>query len=108
MYLVPNLAHCGGGPATANFTGNMLSALTSWVEKRATPDAIIASNTNTSSPFPSGPPFDPRVAINFPTGGTRSLCPYPQQPRYPGTGPTNNAASFVCVLPSERNQQGTH
>src|SRR6185437_5758087 len=101
MYLVPNLAHCGGGPATAIFTANTLTALTNWVEKRAAPDAIIAANTSTSSPFPSGPPFDPQVARNFPTGGTRPLCPYPQQTRYSGSGPTNDAANFRCVVPSE-------
>ena len=60
---------------------------------------IIAANTNTTSPFPSGAPFDPRVAVNFPTGGTRPICPYPQQTRYKGTGATNVAANFVCVNP---------
>src|SRR5579885_918331 len=99
MYLVPNLAHCGGGPATTVFTANMLTALTDWVENHRAPRAIIAANTSTSSPFPSGPPFDPQVAKNFPTGGTRPLCPYPQQTRYSGSGPSNNAASFRCVVP---------
>jgi Tannase and feruloyl esterase len=97
LYLVPNLAHCGGGPATANFSGNVLQALTNWVEDHQAPDQIIAANTNTTSPFPSSAPFDPRVAQNFPTGGTRPLCPYPQTTRYKGTGPTNVASSFVCV-----------
>ena len=109
MYLVPNLAHCGGGPATAIFTANMLSALTDWVEKRAAPGAIIAANKSTSSPFPSGPPFDPQVARNFPTGGTRPLCPYPQQTRYSGSGATNDAANFRCVVPGEHwNGDGPH
>ncbi len=99
LYLVPNMAHCGGGPATASFGGNLLTAITSWVERGAAPDRIIAANTNTSSPFPSEAPFDPRVAQNFPTGGTRPLCPYPRQSRYLGSGPTGDAASFACVDP---------
>ncbi|MGB9402827.1 MAG: tannase/feruloyl esterase family alpha/beta hydrolase [Candidatus Acidiferrales bacterium] len=99
LYMVPNMAHCGGGPATDSFSANILTALTSWVESGIAPGAIIAANTNTSSPFPSGPPFDPRVAQNFPTGGTRPLCPFPQQSRYTGSGATNNAANFVCVNP---------
>jgi hypothetical protein len=99
LFLVPNMAHCGGGPATNSFNANLLSAITDWVEKSVAPDQIVAANTNTSSPFPTGAPFDPRVAENFPTGGTRPICPYPLQTRYKGTGATNDAANFVCVNP---------
>jgi hypothetical protein len=104
LYMIPNMAHCGGGPATDVFSGNLLAAITGWVEKGIAPGAIIAANTNTSSPFPPGAPFDPRVAQNFPTGGTRPLCPFPQQSRYSGSGPTNSAASFVCVNPWHRGE----
>jgi feruloyl esterase len=100
LYLVPNMAHCSGGPATTSFAGNLLTAITDWVERHQAPTTIIAANTNTSSPFPADGIFDPRVAANFPTGGTRPLCPYPQTTRYKGTGPTNVASSFVCVPPN--------
>lgn len=99
LFMIPNMAHCGGGPATDSFSGQVLTAITSWVEEDQAPDKIIATNTNTASPFPSVAPFDPRVAENFPTGGTRPICPYPQQTRYKGTGATNDAANFVCVSP---------
>ena len=102
LFMVPNMAHCGGGPATNDFAVNELNAITAWVENRVAPDQIIAANHNTSSPFPSTAPFDPRVASNFPTGGTRPLCPYPQTTKYKGSGMTNNAASFVCVPHDER------
>jgi feruloyl esterase len=46
--------------------------------------------------------FDFRVAQNFPTGGTRPLCPYPQTPRYTGSGMTNDAANFVCIRHDDR------
>ena len=101
LFMIPNMAHCGGGPATNSFSANLLAAITSWVEKGVAPSVIIAANTNTSSPFPSGAPFDPRVALNFPTGGTRPICAYPMQTRYKGTGATNDAANFVCVRPGE-------
>jgi Tannase and feruloyl esterase len=101
LYLVPNMAHCGGGPATDSFGSNLLTAITSWVEHDSVPGAIVAANTSTSSPFPTGAPFDPQVAQNFPTGGTRPLCPYPQQSRYSGTGATNDAANFTCVNPGD-------
>jgi feruloyl esterase len=99
MYLIPNMAHCGGGPATNNFSASLLMAITGWVEAGQAPEAIIAANNNSSSPFPAGAPFDPQVAANFPTGGTRPLCPYPEQTRYSGSGATNDAANFVCVMP---------
>jgi len=99
LFMIPNMAHCGGGPATSSFNGTLLAAITDWVEGGVAPDEIIATNTNTASPFPAGAPFDPRVAQNFPTGGTRPICPFPLQTRYSGSGPTNDAASFVCVKP---------
>ena len=102
LFMIPNMAHCGGGPATNNFNANLLSAITGWVENGMQPDAIVAANTNTSSPFPAGAPFDPRVAQNFPAGGTRPICAFPKQTRYKGTGATNEAANFVCVAPESR------
>jgi hypothetical protein len=102
LFMVPNMAHCGGGPATNDFAVNELNALTTWVESGTAPDRIIASNHNTNSPFPNGGLFDPHVAMNFPTGGTRPLCPYPQIPKYRGSGMTNDAANFVCVGHDDR------
>jgi feruloyl esterase len=99
LFMVPNMAHCGGGPATNSFAVNALTAITDWVEQGKAPERIVAANTNTASPFPSGGIFDPRVAQNFPTGGTRPLCPYPRQSRYLGRGATNDAGNFACVLP---------
>jgi len=100
LFMVPNMAHCGGGPATSSFAGEMLTAITRWVEHDEAPQRIVASNTDSVAPFPSGGLFDPRVARNFPTGGTRPLCPYPKQSRYKGSGATNDAANFACINPS--------
>ena len=102
LFIIPNMAHCGGGPATNDFAVNELNAITAWVENGAAPEQIIAANHNTSSPFPSFGLFDPRVASNFPTGGTRPLCPYPQTTKYKGSGATNNAANFICVRHDDR------
>jgi hypothetical protein len=99
LFMVPNMAHCGGGPATNSFAGSMLQAIKDWVESGRPPDRIVAANINSSSPFPSGGLFDKRVAKNFPTGGTRPLCPYPQQSRYQGSGSTADAAHFACLTP---------
>jgi hypothetical protein len=104
LFMVPNMAHCGGGPATNSFAATMLTAITDWVENDDAPKRIIAANTNTASPFPSGGLFDPRVAVNFPTGGTRPLCPYPQQSRYKGAGSTADAANFTCAAIDDRDR----
>ena len=103
LFMVPNMAHCGGGPATNDFAVNELNAITAWVENGIAPDRIVAANHNTSSPFPSGGLFDGRVAQNFPAGGTRPLCPYPQIPSYIGHGMTNDASNFVCVQNHDHN-----
>jgi feruloyl esterase len=80
LFLVPGMAHCGGGTGTATF--DMLGALENWVEKKTAPDSIAASRT---------------------TGGkvdrTRPLCPYPQVASYKGTGSVDDAANFVCKAP---------
>jgi Tannase and feruloyl esterase len=99
LFMVPNMAHCGGGAATDSFAVNELNAITAWVENGVAPKRIVATNTSTSSPYPPGGLFDPQVARNFPTGGTRPLCPYPQIAAYKGAGLTNDAANFACVDP---------
>lgn len=102
LFMVPNMAHCGGGPATSDFAANALAAITEWVENGVPPRQIVAANHNSSSPFTAGG-IDPNhlfasgVTTNFPANGTRPICPYPQQTRYKGSGATNDAASFTCV-----------
>jgi feruloyl esterase len=77
MFMVPGMAHCGGGTGTSTF--DMLAALENWVEKKTAPDAIPAS----------------RVA-NGQTNRTRPLCPYPQVASYKGSGSMDDAANFSC------------
>ncbi len=106
LFMVPNMAHCGGGAATDSFAENELNAITAWVENGVAPKRIVAANTSTSSPYPPGGLFDPQVARNFPTGGTRPLCPFPQTAAYKGTGLTNDAANFACIDPPFKHGRG--
>lgn len=108
LFMVPNMAHCGGGPATTSFGANALAALTGWVEGDRPPGRIVARNTDQASPFPNGGLFDPRVVENFPTGGTRPLCPFPAQSRYEGHGSTADASNFACVVPHEQRKDDRH
>ena len=98
LFMVPGMAHCGGGPG-ANAFGNgingpnpldaaddLLSALDRWVENRVAPDKIIATKYVNN---------DPTQGIAF----QRPLCVYPQIAKYNGSGSTTSAASFACVKP---------
>ena len=77
LFMVPGMAHCGGGTGTSTF--DMLAALEQWVENGKTPESIAASRV---------------------TGGkverTRPLCAYPQRAVYKGSGSIDEAANFVC------------
>jgi feruloyl esterase len=99
LFMVPGMAHCGGGVGPVRFGNDantagtssidperdMFAALERWVEQGVAPDRLIGS----------GPaPLDPTKTM------TRPLCPYPQQATYKGSGDTNDAANFACALPS--------
>ena len=75
MFLVPGMAHCGGGPSLDHF--DMLTAVVDWVEKGTAPDSIMA----TGKAFP---------------GRSRPLCAYPLHAQYNGTGDSEDAKNFSC------------
>jgi Tannase and feruloyl esterase len=98
LFMVPGMAHCGGGPG-ANAFGqgvngpnpsdagdDILTALDQWVENRNAPDKIVATKYVNDNPT---------QGIAF----QRPLCAYPQIAKYNGTGSTTSAASFACVNP---------
>ena len=97
LFLVPGMAHCGGGIGPNDFGNgrgaasrtdpehNILSALESWVESGAAPAKLIGSGK----------------AVNDPTKTlTRPLCPYPQTAHYRGNGDPNDGANFACAVPA--------
>ncbi len=75
MFLVPGMAHCGGGPSLDHF--DMLTAVVNWVERDTAPDFVIA----TGKAFP---------------GRSRPLCAYPKHAQYTGSGDTEDARNFRC------------
>ena len=76
LFLAPGVLHCGGGAGPDRF--DTLAALEAWVEKGKPPASILATKAN--SPL------------------SRPLCPYPQLPRYKGSGDTNDAANYSCSV----------
>ena len=77
LFMVPGMAHCGGGDGPNSF--DMMTPLQNWVETNKAPDRIEASRVR-----------------NGKTERTRPLCPYPQTAVYKGTGSTGDASNFVC------------
>lgn len=75
LFLVPGMAHCGGGPSLDHF--DMLTAVVDWVEKGEAPDSVIA----TGKSFP---------------GRSRPLCAYPEHAQYTGTGDAQDNRNFRC------------
>lgn len=86
LYLIPNMGHCGGGPATDQF--DMLTPLVNWVENGVAPQEINASGTNFTS---------------APTTRSRPLCPYPSEVRYIGNTAAglSDASNYQCVMPPD-------
>jgi feruloyl esterase len=80
LFLVPGMAHCGGGDGPSSF--DMVSAIEQWVEQNKPPDQVIAA-----------------LRANNTVVRTRPLCPFPQVAEYKGSGSTDDAANFVCRVP---------
>lgn len=66
----------------------MLEPLNEWVEKGTAPERLIASRQ-----------------VNGQVQRTRPLCPYPMEAQWKGTGSTDEAANFVCALPSRNSRE---
>jgi len=79
LFMVPGMAHCGGGDGTSKF--DMLAALERWVEAKKAPERIEASRVR-----------------NGKVDRTRPLCPYPQVAVYKGSGSTDESANFACQV----------
>jgi Tannase and feruloyl esterase len=99
LFLVPGMAHCGGGAGPNSF-GNggraapsrdpehdIFAALERWVERGVAPERIIGTGRVVD---------DPSKPL------TRPLCPYPQVAQYRGFGDVNDASNFACTAPSSR------
>jgi feruloyl esterase len=93
FYLLPGVAHCGGGagPSITDF----LEPLMSWVERGVAPEALPGAHVprpprgaGASAPTASSAPV---VAADL----TRPIFPYPFTAKYTGQGSVNDAANFV-------------
>jgi feruloyl esterase len=95
MFMMPGIAHCSGGPGAGNIGGatpalsrdpqhDVVAALDAWVVRHQVPTILIAAHLDE----------------NKKTDRTRPLCPFPQEAHYKGVGDSNDAANFVCAVPT--------
>jgi feruloyl esterase len=77
LFMVPGMAHCGGGEGATSF--DAMPALEQWVEERKAPARIIAARVR-----------EGRVEWTHP------LCPFPETAMYTGKGNSRDAANYVC------------
>ena len=79
LFMIPGTGHCGGGPGCDTF--DKVGVLEQWVEHGSAPEKIVAAHRTNGVP-----------------DMTRPLCPYPEVAKWTGSGSTNDAASFSCVM----------
>jgi feruloyl esterase len=77
LFMVPGMAHCGGGDGASSF--DMLAAVESWREEKKAAESIRAARVREGK-----------------TERTRVLCSFPMVARYKGSGNTDDAANFAC------------
>jgi feruloyl esterase len=78
LFMLPGVAHCGGGPGASDF--DRMQTIVQWVEEGKAPDRLVASRSGSNG-----------------TTRTRLLCPHPLIARYQGKGNSDDAANFTCV-----------
>ena len=79
LFVLPGVHHCGGGVGADEF--DQVGAISDWVENGIAPQSLKATRLDPST-----------RAVQL----SRPLCPYPQFPRYKGSGDTNIAENFRC------------
>ncbi len=124
LFLFPGVYHCGDGYGPSHF--DLVTPITNWVEHGVAPSTIIAtrySSDDTQSsqggapqsggvPSSGTPSGTPSGSQGMPTGGgsnqtsgtvvrTLPVYPYPQIPRYSGSGSTNTASSYSPVTSTD-------
>ncbi|MBV9366399.1 MAG: tannase/feruloyl esterase family alpha/beta hydrolase, partial [Solirubrobacterales bacterium] len=75
LFMVPSVYHCGGSYAGATVP-DMIYPMVQWVEAGSAPS---------------------QLTVQYGSTATRPVYPYPEIPRYNGSGSTNDAASFHPV-----------
>lgn len=97
LYLIPGVAHCGGGPGpdsvnatlgippsppSEDASHDLFSSLIAWTNDGSAPERIVATKFMPDEPG--------RIQLQ------RPICPFPKKAHYRGAGSTKVAANFEC------------
>jgi len=76
LFLLPGVAHCGGGQGPNNF--DALTAITAWVTKGSAPSSLTATSTNSSGTVTASLPIYayPNIAVDTTGGSILSAASY--------------------------------
>jgi feruloyl esterase len=77
LYVVPGVAHCGGGEGFPNI--DLVSQITAWAEQSKAPNAVMTYQTDASDAVTA----------------TRPVYPYPAVAKYTGSGDWHDAANYT-------------
>ena len=77
LYVVPGVAHCGGGEGFPDI--DLVSQITAWSEQGTAPDAVNTVQSDSSGTVTA----------------TRPVYPYPSVAKYSGTGDWHDAANYA-------------
>ena len=80
MYMLPGVAHCGGGPGADRV--DWITALEHWVEQGVAPEGIIATKTGAQG----APPLE------------RKVCAFPQAALLNEAGDASAPSSYSCAV----------
>lgn len=81
LYVVPGVAHCGGGEGFPNI--DLVSQITGWVEQGTAPNAVTTYQTDASNVVTA----------------SRPVYPYPAVAKYTGTGDWHSSANYTQGAP---------
>jgi hypothetical protein len=118
LFMFPGVYHCGNGYGPYHF--DLVTAITSWVEHGTAPSQILATQyssdsaqqsqggppSNTSSGTPPAGQQGPQTGAT-PTQTTGSVVrtlpifPYPQVPKYNGSGSINDANNYSAATSTD-------
>lgn len=80
MYMLPGVAHCGGGPGADRV--DWITALEHWVEQGVAPEEIIATKVDAQG----GPPLE------------RKVCAFPRAALLGEAGDASATSSYSCAV----------
>lgn len=81
LYVVPGVAHCGGGEGFLNI--DLVSQIIGWVEQGTAPNAVTTYQTDASNVVTA----------------SRPVYPYPAVAKYTGTGDWHSSANYTQGAP---------